>query len=137
MNLQINQVFTSTKTKNELTVTDLTSNSVMIESTDGTVGPHNRAAFEQAVRDGDYVAKYVKPIFTLPNGEVSKYTGTREVKAFWYFKHEGLSTKNEEMYTGGFSLNMKSAAATARKNFKLYSEGGHVLVLGSVVVIEL
>jgi hypothetical protein len=137
MNLQNNQVFTSAKTKNELTITDLTANSVMIESTDGTVGPHNRAAFEQAVKNGDYVAKYVKPTFTLPCGEERKYTGTREVKAFWYFKHEGLSTKNKEMYTGGFSLNMKSAAATARKNFNLYSEGGHDLVLGSIVVVEL
>ena len=66
--------------------------------------------------------------FKLPDGIIQKYTGKRDVKAFWYFQAiNGL-------YVGGFSLNEKAAASTVKSNFRLYTNGGWKLIPGSSAV---
>ena len=66
--------------------------------------------------------------FTLPCGTVQKYTGKRDVKAFWYFQAVAGH------YVGGFSLNLKAAASTAKSNFRIYTEGCWELVQGSIAI---
>jgi hypothetical protein len=74
----------------------------------------------------------MKPTYTLPSGKIKKYTGKRDVKAFWYFE---FSRGND--FHGGFSLDLKAAHATSKSTFRLYKDGGHKLVTGSIVVVEL
>ena len=66
--------------------------------------------------------------FTLPCGTVQKYTGKRDVKAFWYFQ------ATNGLYVGGFSLNEKAAASTVKSNFRIYTDGGWKLITGSSTV---
>jgi hypothetical protein len=66
--------------------------------------------------------------FTLPCGKVQKYTGKRDVKAFWHFKSVC------GFYIGGFSLNKKAALSTAKSNFRIYTDGNWDLVKDSVEI---
>ena len=66
--------------------------------------------------------------FTLPCGTVQKYTGKRDVKAFWHFR------ATNGVYVGGFSLNEKAAASTAKSNFRIYTDGYWDLIKGSISV---
>ena len=66
--------------------------------------------------------------FTLPDGIIQKYTGKRDVKSFWYFQ------ATNGLYVGGFSLNEKAATSTVKSNFRIYTDGGWKLILGSSTV---
>ncbi|MFT5453099.1 MAG: hypothetical protein ACI9N9_002600 [Enterobacterales bacterium] len=66
--------------------------------------------------------------FTLPCGTVQKYTGKRDVKSFWYFQ------ATNGVYVGGFSLNDKVAASTAKSKFRIYTDGHWDLIKGSIMV---
>ena len=72
-----------------------------------------------------------KPTYTFKDGSKIKYTGKRDVKAVWSFQNEKGNV------FGGFSLNVKAALSTAKKNFKIYTDGNHMLVTGSIQVFEL
>lgn len=137
MKLLTDTKFKSKKTGNVLSVLTDSGSRLIVESSEGSESTHKKTAFLKAISDGEYIEINKKPSFTLPNGEIKKYTGSREVKSFWFFKHEGKSSDNKDMYTGGFSINEKSASSTAKSNFSLYRDGGHDLVLGSIVVSKL
>ena len=72
-----------------------------------------------------------KPTYTFKDGSKIKYTGKRDVKAVWGFENE------KGMMFGGFSIDAKAALATAKKNFKIYTDGNHKLVANSIEVFEL
>lgn len=50
-----------------------------------------------------------KPEYTFSDGSKIKYSGSRDVKAVWSFKN------TDGNCFGGFSLNIKTALATAKK----------------------
>ena len=66
--------------------------------------------------------------FTLPCGTVQKYTGKRDVKAFWYFQ------ASNGVYIGGFSLNLKAAESTSKSKFRIYTDGHWDLIKGSILI---
>ena len=72
-----------------------------------------------------------KPAYTFKDGSKISYTGKRDVTAIWSFEN-----KTGNVF-GGFSLNEKAALSTAAKNFKLYTDGGHELVTGSIKVFAI
>lgn len=72
-----------------------------------------------------------KPTYTFKDGSKITYTGKRDVSAVWSFENEHGNV------FGGFSLNKKSAEATAKKNFKIYTDGGHNLVFGSIRIFSI
>ena len=72
-----------------------------------------------------------KPTFTFKNGSTIKYTGKRDVKAVWSFENEAGHV------FGGFSINEKAALATAKKNFKIYTDGQHKIIKSSITTYNL
>lgn len=137
MKLLTGTKFKSKKTGGVLSVLADSGARLVIESSNGSESTHKKTDFIKAIGDGEYIAINKKPSFVLPSGEIKKYTGSREVKSVWFFKHEGKSIENKDMYTAGFSINEKSAYSTAKSNFNLYTDGGHDLVVGSIVVVNI
>ena len=65
---------------------------------------------------------------TLKDGTEIKYTGKRDVKFVWSFENT-----NGNVF-GGFSLTREAAKSTSKKNFKIYTDGGHELLAGSILI---
>ena len=72
-----------------------------------------------------------KPTYTFKNGSVIKYTGKRDVKAVWSFENEDGNV------FGGFSIDEKTALATAKRNFRIYTDGQHKIVKSSITAYSL
>lgn len=72
-----------------------------------------------------------KPTYTFKDGSVIKYTGKRDVKAVWSFENELGKV------FGGFSIDGKAALSTAKKNYKIYTDGHHKIVKSSITAYKI
>lgn len=72
-----------------------------------------------------------KPTYTFKDGTKIKYSGKRDVKSVWCFQD------TRGVYFGGFSINSKVAASTAKSNFNLYTDGGYKLKPLSIQTMDI